>query len=488
MAQDTVAKNSENKQAPVPREIGTLGLKYVDGRILEDARKELQFPRSIQTFDEMSQNVAIASALNAVNIIASRVPIYFEPYDQSTRHVERAKFVEDCLFKDMTHSFYDFLREALTINKYGFSIHEKVFRRRLRKKGSKYDDGKIGIQKLPIRAQASVDSWKFNEEVTELQGFYQKPSNDKRYGINIKDKVYIPREDFLLFRTDPINGNPEGRSPLVACYEAWRKVQLLLEAEEIAAFKNLNGIPVLKIPAIYMSEDATPEHKQVYKTFKDGVTKLGIGEQQAIVIPSDRDENSSPYFDFDVKSSTASNITALSGIIQTRTNEIYQCLFADVLQMGNERGGNSNLAQNKASMLNMLVEVRLKEIFDQINRDLIPHLFRWNKWDDTKTPQIKFGKLADLNFAEYAKAMQQLKATKLIAVTPENVNFIAEVMQLPFRVPLDATKEELDEILGVDQEDDSRSADGYSSDTGGLNGTSSSVSEEDNSANNLSNK
>ena len=139
-------------------------------------------------------------------------------------------------------------------------------------------------------------------------------------------------------------------------------------------------------------------------------------------------------------------------------------------------------------MLNMLVEVRLKEIFDQINRDLIPHLFRWNKWDDTKTPQIKFGKLADLNFAEYAKAMQQLKATKLIAVTPENVNFIAEVMQLPFRVPLDATKEELDEILGVDQEDDSRSADGYSSDTGGLNGTSSSVSEKDNSANNLSNK
>ena len=122
----------------------------------------------------------------------------------------------------------------------------------------------------------------------------------------------------------------------------------------------------------------------------------------------------------------------------------------------------------------------------QINKDLIPHLFRWNKWDDTKTPQIKFGKLADLNFAEYAKAMQQLKATKLIAVTPENVNFIAEVMQLPFRVPLDATKEELDEILGVEDEDDSRSGSGFEKGSG--NGTSDEVSELDNSANNLSNK
>lgn len=481
-----MAQKKTIKDVNVPKELGSLGLKYVDGRVLEDSRKALQFPKSIETFDEMAQNVAIASALNAVNIIASRVPIYIASYDQTDRHVQRAKFIEECLFKDMTHSFYDFLREALTSNKYGFSIHEKVFRRRLRKKGSKFDDGKIGVKKLPIRSQASISKWKFDDNIRELLGVYQKYPTVGLYARPDKEDIFLPRETFLHFRTDPINGNPEGKSPLVACYEAWRKVQLLLEAEEVAAFKNMNGIPVLKIPALYMSEDASPEHKQVYKVFKDGITKLGIGEQQAIIIPSDKDELGSSYFDFDLKSASASNITALSGIIQTRINEIYQCLFADVLQMGNERGGNSNLAQNKASMLNMLVEVRLREIFDQINRDLIPDLFRRNGWDDTKTPEIKFGKLADINFAEFAKAMQQLKATKLIAVTPENINFIAEVMQLPFRVPLDATKAEMDELLGTFDEDQSRSGDGLS--TGTDNGTSKSVSSSDNSASNLDNK
>ena len=78
--------------------------------------------------------------------------------------------------------------------------------------------------------------------------------------------------------------------------------------------------------------------------------------------------------------------------------------------------------------------------------------------------------------------------TKLIAVTPDNINYIAEVMGLPYRVPHDATKEELDEILGVDgNEDASKSGQGYSTDTGGLNGTGNSVSEEDNSASNLEN-
>ena len=61
-------------------------------------------------------------------------------------------------------------------------------------------------------------------------------------------------------------------------------------------------------------------------------------------------------------------------------------------------------------------------------------------------------------------------------------------MSLPYRVPHDATKEELDEILGVEgDEDESKSGQGYSTDSGGLNGTGNSVSETDNSADNLEN-
>ena len=475
----------------VQREVGTLGLKERSGNIVEEARLDLRFPNCIRVYDEMEQNIVIASALSIVNVIASRTPHYVEAYSESEEDIKNKKFVEEC-FKDMTHTFDEFLREALTVNKYGFSLHEKVFYFRRKENGSKYDDGKVGIKRLPIRSQSSVSKWKFNKSVRDLVGFYQKPPEERigyDFGlINIpldnSDGILIPRNRFLHFKDNSTNGNPEGKSRLSSCYTHWRKLQQLLEAEEIASVKNLNGIPVVKIPALYMSEDATPEQKRTYKVFKDGATKLGIGEQQSIIIPSDVDEMGKPYFDFNIVTASSSNITAISTIVKTRSDQLLQALFADALIMSQ---GTSSAVSNKQDMLNMLVESLLQLIFDQINNDLIPDLFIKNNLDATKTPVIKYGKLANLDFGNYAKAIQQLKATKMIAVTPENVNFIAEVMQLPYRVPSDSTKEELDKILGVEDTLQTKSGTGFGSETGGLNGSGNSVSESDNSADNLSN-
>lgn len=483
-------------------EIGHLGLNYVDGQIYEEARVDLRFPKSVETFEKMSQNIVIATALAATNILAARTPFSFEAYDDSARHTKRKEFVEQC-FSDMTHSLTDFVREAMSAHKFGFSIHEKVFRFRRRSEGSKFDDGLIGIKRLPIRSQNSILGWHYDDSVTDLLGVYQKEIDPTRLSIftnNVltrgsssskapldldnpfPNSIYIPRDRFLHIKVDSATANPEGRSPLASCYEAWRRIQRLLEAEEIAAFKNLNGIPVLKIPSVFMSEDADPDQKSVYKAFKDGITKLGIGEQQSIILPSDRDENSSAYFDFDLKSSSSSNITAITAILDKRHDQIYQCLFADVMILST---GTSGAVKTKASMLTMMVQARLLEICDQINNDLIPDLFRRNGWDDTKTPKIRFGEIYDIDMEVFGKAMQQLKATKLIAVTPENINFIAEVFKLPYRVPADATKAELDEILGVNDDDASRSGDGLAKGSG--NGTSDNVSTTDNSANNLNN-
>lgn len=469
----------------VSREIGNLGLKLSGGFIAEETRKELRFPHCVATYDKMEQNITIASALSIVNVIASRTPYYLEAYAEDDLHKERRDFVQQC-FDDMTHTFDEFIREALTVNKYGFAIHEKVFYLRLKKNGSKYDDGKIGIKRLPLRAHGSLSRWKFDDNVRELKGVYQYKSvwDDSLhfFRLNRDNEVFIKRDRFLHIRDNATNGNPEGRSRLSYCYNHWRKLQHLLEIEEISTAKNLNGVPVVKIPSIYMTDDATPEQKATYQVFKDGVTKLGRGEQQSMIIPSDMDENGKPYFDFTIVTASASNISAISAIVKTRSDQLLQALFADALIMAQ---GTSSAVANKQDMLNMLVESLLQLIFDQINNDLIPDLFRRNGWDDTKTPKLKYGKLANLDFAAYAKAIQQLKATKMIAVTPENVNFVAEVMQLPYRVPADATKEELDEILGVLDEDNSRSGDGAASPSG--QGTAKTVAEEDKSASNLEN-
>lgn len=103
-----------------------------------------------------------------------------------------------------------------------------------------------------------------------------------------------------------------------------------------------------------------------------------------------------------------------------------------------------------------------------------------------KTPLIKYGKLREIPFEAFAKAMQQTKATKLIPMTAKNVNYISEELGLPDRVDLGISREDLDDLLGVEKEDDSKSGAGFQSPTGV--GTSKEQPEEDTSASNRSNK
>jgi hypothetical protein len=476
-----------DKTMPVPdlpSEMGYTGLNLTSGRVFEDSRCDLRFPQSICTFEKMSQNITIASAMNAIHTIASRAPFHVEPYDQTDTHKKRGLFFEQCM-DDMEHSWYDFIREVMSMTKYGFSIHEKVFRYRSKDRGSKFDDMKVGIKKLPIRSQASIYKWP-DQQRSNGGVITQCVSYNEGVALHKTNYIEIPYSKILHFRVDPYKGNPEGTSPLASCYQSWRMLCKLLDTELVAIGKNLNGIPKFSLPAKYMSDDATTSEKAVYENTKRIGGHINNGEQAFVITPSDRDDNGNAHFDFSVLDSSSSNISAVSPIIQRYTNEILQCLFADVLQMGSVKGGNYNVVDSKATLLELVVEARLRELCEVVNKNLIPELWRLNGWDDTKTPKLTFGELSRPDLEVWAKAMQQLSATNNIAKTPRNINYIAEMMNLPDRVSEDLTKKELDDVLGVEDKMQSRASDGMSKGSG--NGTSDNVASQDNSANNLSNK
>ena len=482
---------TKKKTPVVPSELGVKQSSVYDyDYCLFDINKDLKFPYSIQTYKEMRKNINIASALNAVQIIALRVPRFIDPYNETDTHKKRADFVNECLGitqdnNDMTHSFDDFLREALSMNTYGFSIHEKVYRYRLNKFGSKYDDGKVGIKRLPIRPQDSIECFNYDEEGRELESITQKQSVPrtnflKKFNLSKDGLIDIPRSRVLLFKADCDDGKGEGVSPLSYAYDTWRDLLRYEDLEGIAASKNLNGLPVIWMPSEYMTDDPNDEMGKVYRTLVDGVSKIAIGEQSSLALPSDREDmtgQGGKLFDFSLMSASSSNITAITAIIERLKKEMLLCLFAGEIADG--------IDSTKTSMLSMLVENRIKEIFTVLNNDLIPHLFRLNGWDDTKCPKVKYGKLREIPFSEFAKAMQQTKATKLIPVTAKNINYISEELGLPDRIPEDIDRDELNEILGVENTDDSRSGDIFETETGV--GTAKEVPEKDTSASNLYN-
>lgn len=496
-----MATQQEKEKGKVPSEIGTTGVYSKNiGSYFDEGIKDLTFPHSLDTYDKMAMDVTIASALNAVNVIASRVHIYVESYDQSNVHKKRADFVMQCL-QDMEdgESLENIVQKALTLNKYGFSILEKVFRRRRHKNGSKYDDGKIGIKSLPMRNQHSISGFKWDENFRKVEGLYQAnrpkpPSYYNYFANNIKNPLlfkptendtFIPRNRYLHFKADLSSDLPESVSPLYACYGGWRELQRHKDMENIAASKNMNGILVGRIPQEYLAADADEDMRKAGDVVKGSLSKLAVNEQAAIVLPSTRSDDAHGALEWDVTTlqSSSSHVTSISDIVKRLQNEILQLMFADILRSGDEV---ANVSKNKKSMLNMLVETRVQEVLRVLNNDLIPELFRRNGWDDSKLPTLRYGELEEVDMAVFAKAMQQLKATKLIPVTPNVINRVLEIMGFTYRVPDDMTKEELDELLGVEDDDDSRSGDGLAKGSG--NGTSDNVSETDNNANNLNKK
>lgn len=487
-------KVSNKKRAPrkkatteaVRAEMGFYGSTFQDRMGLEWGA--LTYPTNLQTYKLMSKHLVIASAMNLITTMIARVPWRIDPFEAKEEHKQNAAFISE-IFNDMDESWQTFISEVSTMNTYGHSVHEIVMRYRRYEEGSRFNDGRIGLKYLPIRSQHSIAEWEYDSSGRKLLGIRQKLPNSARYEKVTNKNRMIPAERLLIFRVNPQDGSPLGTSPLDGCYNAWRYLVTYQEIESTTVSKNLNGVPIMRIPAKNMAKHASEDDRKVYENAKKIVSNVNNGEQAGLVIPSDFDEISGKrYFEFDVVNSTASNTAVVSEIIRRYTNEILQCLSADLLQLGSTNTGSYSLADSKTSLMETVVQSRTNEIAHVINNKLIPLLLKANEMDLANPPKFTFGDISRPDLEVFAKALQQLMAVGLVYPSAKNVNYIGEQLGLPDQIDPDATQEEVNKLLQRDEEMQSRSGDGYASATGGLNGTSNSVSKDDRSASNLSNK
>lgn len=237
---DTEGLQTGGATAPRLRlgEVGTTGLMVSNKQILEESRKELRWPYAIKTYKDMGKDSTISSAINLFKMMVSRTDWKVKaPKDATPEQEKKAAFIQQCM-DDMDHSWYDFLQNVASSYTYGFSVHEKVYRKRYKTNGSRYNDGLIGWKKLPIRSQDTISGWHFDEFGRELIGVEQDLSLVNNYGryINLANngtKIDIPRKKFMLFRVNPERDNPEGNSLLKTVYLSWKYRTAIEEQEAI---------------------------------------------------------------------------------------------------------------------------------------------------------------------------------------------------------------------------------------------------------------
>jgi len=459
-------------------ELGSLGHRINNGVTQDELKRELNWPNSINTFREMSYHSAINAPLTLFeNIISKATWIYKPPENPTEEEKNQAKIINQ-MMQDMDQSWSEFVKDVLSSNIFGFSVHEKVYRKRLKANGSLYDDGVIGWKKLAIRVQESISKFLFSEDGNDITGVQQNLSaiNDIYNRFSKRSNlVNLPRSKFLLFRTGKHRGDPFGKSPLRDAYLAWRFLTQLEELEALGVAKDLNGIPVLSLPPQVLSADGDQEQR-LY--FENAIRNLQVGEQMGIILPSLYDEQGKPLYDIKLLSSDGKKNFDLNKIKEYYRSLIFISLFSDVLLQGNTSTGSFALGAIKNSLSGAYAERLISNIAEVIQNDLIRQTYEINSWPTERMGKLDFDGLDNTDIESLSKYLQRVASVGLLEKDRAVLNAVRQ------GIGIDPLPEDLPPQQDLLTPETSRASDGMV--TAG-EGTATNVSGQDTSSNNLEN-
>lgn len=393
-------------------ELGVSGKNTYTGDIRADEfLQELRGKRALQKYREMRDNNAIVgSIMYAVEQTLRDVKIEVKPADDSAIAKQEADFLQSVL-DDMDHSLDDHISEALSYLTYGFSWFEVVYKRRegdfrSPKKNSKYEDGRIGVRKIAIRAPWTVERFQVDQQTGEILGMYQEAA----WGKSI---VMIPTEKSVYYRTTSLNNDPSGRSVLRNAYVSYTYLNKIQGYEATAIERELHGVPVGRMPAEYMSSDASVDQVALRNQFERILRDLKNNEQGYALLPSDLyvDADGKPtnqrLMDIELITANGSRSIDIDPVVKRYQHDIARSLMAEFLMLGSS-GGSYALSKTKTDLFLRSLESYINTIVDVLNKQLVERLWQLNglSWD--VMPKLVAGDVAPHDLREIASFLRNI--------------------------------------------------------------------------------
>jgi hypothetical protein len=428
---------------PIPRmsvatEVGFTGLRTTNGLIIEEANRVFRYPSMLKVVSEMKTDPTVSAALNTLKMLISGAKWKVKPPVNATQaDINRANFIESCMM-DMENTWPQFIAEVTTYLEYGFSVQEKVFRRRLIRNGSRFNDGLVGLRKIAPRSQDTIRHWHFSEDGRTLESIGQSlvnMENGARYQVLADSRdglITIDRSKFLLFSADSVKSNPEGKSILKSVYLPYKQLTLLKDQLFLGIAKDLSAIPIVSLPPKLMDPNGSPEDVAAYQAYQTLVNNVAAGTQRGVIMPAMYDPDTrQPIFDFKLLEAKGTNKFNLPEVIKQLQNDILMALSCDVITMGADINGSFSIRDTKTNLCAMAVEHRLNEIRDVLNGDLIPQLYALNGWSQENLPTFEFGDIVDVDSEAFSKLIQRTASVGLVEVDRAVLNKIREVIGVP---------------------------------------------------------
>lgn len=418
-------------------ELGVSGRNTYTGDIRSDEfLQELRGKKAIQKYREMRDNNAIiGSIMYAVEQTLRDVKIEVVPANDTTEAKSEADFLKTVL-DDMDHSLDDHISEALSYLTYGFSWFEIVAKRRggdarSPKKNSKYDDGRIGIKKLAIRAPWTVNRFEVDLNSGEILGMWQ----DVVWG---KNPTMIPVEKSLYYRTTSLNNDPSGRSVLRNAYVSYSYLNKIQGFEAVAIERELHGVPVGRMPAEYLSGDATDDQANLRGQFERILRDLKNNEQGYALLPSDLyvDADGKPtnqrLMDIELITANGSRSIQIDPVVKRYQHDIARSLMAEFLMLGSGSGSYA-LSKTKTDLFLRSLESYINAIVDVLNKQLVERLWQLNGLPFETMPKLVAGDVAPHDLREIAAFLRNINGAGIeVKEQPELVEDLFSIAELEF--------------------------------------------------------
>jgi len=431
-----VKKLSETEAKKI---LGVAGDNTYNGQIRADEfLPELRGKKAIRKYREMRDNDStIGAVMYATEQVLRDVDLKVMPANDSAEAKEEAEFVKSVL-DDMDHTLDDHIAESLSNLSYGFAWFEVIYKRRngpterSDKKRSKYTDGRMGVRKIAIRAPWTISRFDVDQQTGDVKGIYQD-------GSGYNNSNYIPTRKSLYYRTTTINGDPAGRSILRNAYTSYEYVNNLQSIEAIAVERELAGIPVARIPAEYLSGDATAAQSGFVNNLQSILRDVKFNEQGYIILPSDTypDKDGAPtnqkLVDVELMSSSGSRNIDIDPIVRRYQHDIARSVLSEFLMLGGGNTGSYALSKSKTDLFLRALESYIQAIVDVLNKQLVERLWELNGLNYDLMPTIVAGDVAPHDLREIAAFLRNLNGADInVSDHPEVIQDLMDIAELRY--------------------------------------------------------
>ena len=429
--------------------LGIAGDNTQNGQIRADEfLPELRGKRAIRKYREMRDNDStIGAVMYATEQVLRDVDIKVMPANDTPAAKREADFVES-IFDDMDHTLDDHISEALSSLTFGFAWFEVVYKRRKGpnnrsdKSRSKFTDGRIGVRKIASRAPWTISKFDVDQKTGDVLGVHQE-------GAVFNNTSFIPTRKSLYYRTTAINNDPSGRSILRNAYTSYEYLNNLQSIEAIAVERELAGIPVARIPAEYLSTDATSAQAGFVGNLQQILRDVKFNEQGYIILPSDTypDKDGSPtsnrLVDVELMAANGKRNIEIDPIVKRYQHDIARSVLSEFLMLGGGNTGSYALSKSKTDLFLRALESYIQAIVDVLNKQLVERLWELNGLNYDLMPTIVAGDVAPHDLREIAAFLRNLNGANIdVSSHPEVIQDLMDIAELRYEQQEDTEETE----------------------------------------------